>query len=92
MSFPLSSTQELIQFSIPDAVHNPMSSFDFDAIPTCTDKKVGFFCAHGIRSRQVGQYLLLENRLSEAEVVFRVHFAYRNTGRLNFNQDKLLGK
>ena len=58
--------QELIQFSIPGAVHNPMSSFDFDAIPGDTNKKLVFVCAHGIRSRQVGQYLLQENLISAA--------------------------
>jgi rhodanese-related sulfurtransferase len=58
--------QELLQFSIPGAVHNPMSTFDFDAIPGDTDKKLVFICAHGIRSRQVGEYLLQENIVSAA--------------------------
>ncbi len=58
--------QELVQFSIPGAIHNPMSTFDFDAVPSDTDKKLVFVCAHGIRSRQVGQYLLQENRVSAA--------------------------
>jgi rhodanese-related sulfurtransferase len=58
--------QELIQFSIPEAVHNPMSHFDIDAIPKDSDKKLVFVCAHGIRSRQVGQYLLHENHVSAA--------------------------
>lgn len=58
--------QELLQFAIPGAVHNPMSNFDFDAVPDGFDKKVVFVCAHGIRSRQVGMYLLQENRLSDA--------------------------
>ena len=58
--------QELIEFSIPGAMHNPMSAFDFDAVPSDTDKRLVFFCAHGIRSRQVGQYLLQENWVSAA--------------------------
>ncbi|MBL4747561.1 MAG: rhodanese-like domain-containing protein [Magnetovibrio sp.] len=58
--------QEIIQFSIPGALHNPMSTFDFEAIPSDTGKKLVFVCAHGIRSRQVGEYLLQENRVSEA--------------------------
>ena len=57
---------ELAQFSIHGAIHNPMSTFDFDAIPGQTDKKLVFVCAHGIRSRQVGQYLLQENMVSAA--------------------------
>ena len=59
-------SQELVEFSIPGAVHNPMSTFDFDAVPSETDKKLIFACAHGIRSRQVGEYLLQENRISVA--------------------------
>jgi len=58
--------QEVVQFAIPGAVHNPMSNFDFDAVPPDSDKKMVFVCAHGIRSQQVGQYLLQENRVSEA--------------------------
>ncbi|NQV47096.1 MAG: rhodanese-like domain-containing protein [Rhodospirillaceae bacterium] len=58
--------QELAQFAISGAVHNPMSSFDFDSVPSESDKKLVFVCAHGMRSRQVGQYLLQENRISEA--------------------------
>jgi rhodanese-related sulfurtransferase len=57
---------ELAQFAIPGAVHNPMSEFDFEAVPTNSEKKLVFFCAHGVRSRQVGQYLLQENRISVA--------------------------
>ena len=58
--------QELTQFSIPGAVHNPMSTFDFDAVPRDPDKKIVFACAHGIRSRQVGEYLLQKNIISAA--------------------------
>ena len=58
--------EELVEFSIPGAVHNPMSAFDFAAVPADSDKKLVFFCAHGIRSKQVGHYLLQENKVSEA--------------------------
>lgn len=58
--------QELLEFSIPGAVHNPMSTFDFDAIPKDLGKKLVFACAVGIRSRQVGEYLLQENIISAA--------------------------
>jgi len=58
--------QELAQFAISGALHNPMSSFDFDSVPSETDKKLVFVCAHGVRSRQVGQYLIQENRVPAA--------------------------
>jgi len=58
--------QELAEFSIPGAVHNPMSTFDVDAVPSDTDKRLVFVCAHGMRSRQVGQYLLEEKRVPAA--------------------------
>ena len=57
---------EVAQFAIPGAVHNPMSRFDFDSVPSGADKKLVFVCAHGMRSQQVGQYLLQEKRVSEA--------------------------
>ena len=58
--------REIAQFSIPGAIHNPMSSFNFDVIPNNSDKKIVFVCAQGMRSRQVGSYLLQENHVSEA--------------------------
>jgi rhodanese-related sulfurtransferase len=58
--------QELAEFSIPGALHNPMSNFNVDAIPKNTDKKLIFFCAHGMRSRQVGEFLLQEKYVSVA--------------------------
>ncbi|PCI38426.1 MAG: sulfurtransferase [Rhodospirillaceae bacterium] len=58
--------QELAQFAIEGAVHNPMSSFNFEAIPSDSDKKIVFVCAHGMRSRQVGTYLLQQNQVSQA--------------------------
>lgn len=59
-------SHELDEFSISGALHNPMSAFDVSAIPNDTNKKLVLFCAHGIRSRQVGQYLLQENHVSTA--------------------------
>ncbi len=58
--------QELAQFAIAGAVHNPMSNFDFDAVPGDSLKKLVFVCAHGVRSRQVGEYLLGENKIPAA--------------------------
>jgi len=58
--------RELAQFAIPGAVHNPMSAFDFDAIPSDSDKKLVFVCAHGIRSRQVGMFLLQNDHIEAA--------------------------
>ncbi|PHS75620.1 MAG: hypothetical protein COB59_11420 [Rhodospirillaceae bacterium] len=57
--------REIAQFSIPGAVHNPMSSFNLEAIPSNSDKKIVFVCAHGMRSKQVGSYLLQQNHVSE---------------------------
>ena len=57
---------EVAQFSIPGAVHMPMSEFDIDALPSDENHKLVFVCAHGMRSQQVGMYLLQENKISEA--------------------------
>jgi len=57
---------ELAQYAIPGSVHNPMSNFDFKAVPSDINLKLVFVCAHGIRSKQVGQYLLQENRITAA--------------------------
>lgn len=58
--------QELIEVKIPGALHNPMSNFDPDAVPADSGKKIIFVCAAGMRSQQVGQYLLNTEKLSEA--------------------------
>jgi len=58
--------QELMSYSIDGATHNPMSTFDFAAIPKDGLKKLVFVCAHGIRSIQVGQHLLDTDHISEA--------------------------
>lgn len=58
--------QELAEAAIPGAVHNAMSSFDFDNIPKEDGKKVVVLCAHGMRSFQVADYLLREGMLDEA--------------------------
>lgn len=59
-------TQELEEVRIPGALHNPMSNFDPDAVPAGEAKKLIFICAHGMRSMQVGQYLLNIGKLTEA--------------------------
>ena len=58
--------RELNAFSIPGAIHNPLSSFDLDAVPVETDKRLVFICAHGIRSRQIGEFLLQSNKIQIA--------------------------
>ncbi|MDA0998514.1 MAG: rhodanese-like domain-containing protein [Proteobacteria bacterium] len=59
--------QELAAASITGAVHVPMSKFDPELVPTGDDgKKVVFFCAHGMRSYQVADYLLQNQMLGEA--------------------------
>ncbi len=57
--------QELEEVRIPGALHNPMSAFDPEALPD-EGKKIVFVCAMGMRSMQVGQYLLNTEKLSEA--------------------------
>jgi len=57
---------ELASYSITGALHNPMSSFDIDAVPNDGNRKMIFVCAHGMRSAQVGQFLLDKEHLSEA--------------------------
>lgn len=57
---------ELMQASIEGAVHNPMSSFDFDNIPGGDGKKLVVLCAHGMRSLQVADYLVSEGKIEEA--------------------------
>ncbi|MBO6948674.1 MAG: hypothetical protein JJ855_11915 [Rhodospirillales bacterium] len=56
---------ELLDARIPDAVHNAMSSFDFDNVPKNDGKKVVVMCAHGMRSMQVADYLLRQGILDE---------------------------
>jgi len=58
--------QELAEAAIEGAVHNPMSSFDFDNIPKEDGKKLVIFCAHGMRSHQVAGYLLAQGMVDEA--------------------------
>ncbi len=58
--------QELADARIDGALHNAMSTFDFDAVPKGDDKKVVIFCAHGMRSFQVADYLVREGMLNDA--------------------------
>ena len=58
--------QELASYSLAGALHNPMSMFDVESVPTDGVKKLVFMCAHGIRSFNVGQYLLDNDHISEA--------------------------
>ena len=59
-------SHELQEFKIQGAMHNPMSNFSPDAIPKDTDKKIIFICSHGMRSMQVGQHMINNDKLSEA--------------------------
>ncbi len=58
--------QELAQARIPGAVHNPMSSFNFENVPKEDGKKLVVFCAHGMRSYQVADYLVREGMIEAA--------------------------
>ncbi|NQU61721.1 MAG: rhodanese-like domain-containing protein [Rhodospirillales bacterium] len=57
---------EWAQARLEEAVHVPMSAFDLELVPVDTGKKVVFICAHGIRSEQVGNYVVAQGVLTEA--------------------------
>ncbi len=58
---------ELVQARIPGAVHIPMSAFNPGVLPDSDDgKKLVFVCAMGMRSLQVGTYLLQNDMVDEA--------------------------
>lgn len=58
--------QELMQARIPQALHMPLSRFDPNNLPDAGGKRVAFMCAHGVRSQQVGHYLVANGLLDEA--------------------------
>lgn len=57
---------ELFEARLDVATHNPMSAFDLESIPASEGKKLVIFCAHGMRSYQVADYLLREGVVTEA--------------------------
>jgi len=58
--------QELMQARIPEAIHLPLSRFDPHGLPEAEGKRIAFLCAHGVRSQQVGHYLVSNGLLDEA--------------------------
>jgi len=59
-------TQELNQASITGAIHMPLSNFDPSQIPKDPGKKFVLICGHGVRSYQVGTFLLERGFLDQA--------------------------
>ncbi len=57
---------ELFEARLAEATHNPMSAFDLENIPASDGKKLVVFCAHGMRSYQVADYLLRQGVVTEA--------------------------
>lgn len=58
---------ELAQARVPGAIHIPMSAFNPSDLPDADDgKKLVIMCAMGIRSLQVGTYLLQNDMVDEA--------------------------
>ena len=58
---------EIAQARIPNTdIHIPLSRFDPAVIPINSAKKLVFICAQGVRSIQVGQYLLNNGTITEA--------------------------
>lgn len=72
--------QELLEARIPEAVHMPLSRFDPNGLPETDSKRVAFLCAHGIRSQQVGHYLVANGMLEEAYNVTGGIAAWANAG------------
>jgi rhodanese-related sulfurtransferase len=72
--------QELMEARIPEAVHMPLSRFDPHGLPETGGKRVAFLCAHGIRSHQVGHYLVANGLLDEAYNVTGGIAAWANAG------------
>ncbi len=56
---------ELAQSRVAGALHMPLSAFNPEQVPTGEARKLVFMCAHGVRSFQVGQYLLDQGLLKE---------------------------
>ena len=57
---------ELVQARVPGALHNPMSAFDPGKLAHLEGKKLVFMCAMGMRSLQVGGYLLHHDMVDNA--------------------------
>ena len=58
--------EELAMARVPGALHIPMSAFDPNLIPDDPTKKLVFMCAAGIRSYNVGTYLLQHDMIDDA--------------------------
>ena len=57
---------EVVAARISGAVNLPLSSFDPKDLPENDGKRVAFLCAHGIRSQQISQYLVVNGLLDKA--------------------------
>ena len=57
---------EITQASVEGSIHVPLSNFDPSLIPNEGDKKIIFFCTHGIRSLQVSKYLVSQGIIKDA--------------------------
>jgi len=58
--------EELAQARVPGALHNPMSAFDLEMLANLDGKRLVFMCAMGMRSLQVGSYLLQNDMVDDA--------------------------
>lgn len=58
--------EELAQARVPGALHNPMSAFDLEMMAGLDGKRLVFMCAMGMRSMQVGSYLLQNDMVDAA--------------------------
>ena len=58
--------QEVAIAPIYGAINLPLSSFDPKNLPENRGKRIAFLCAHGIRSQQISEYLVVNGLLDKA--------------------------
>jgi rhodanese-related sulfurtransferase len=71
---------EVLRASVPEARHQPLSRFEVNTMEGQKGRKVIFLCAHGVRSYQIGQYLLDNDILDEAYSVTGGIMAWASAG------------
>ncbi len=73
-------SQELTEARVTGAIHLPLSEFNPSQIPNEPGKKTVLICGHGIRSRQVGNFLLERGFLEKAYHVATGIAGWQNAG------------
>ncbi|MBL94326.1 MAG: Thiosulfate sulfurtransferase GlpE [Alphaproteobacteria bacterium MarineAlpha3_Bin5] len=73
-------SQELTEAKVAGAIHLPLSEFNPSEIPNEPGKKTVLICGHGVRSRQVGNFLLERGFLEKAYHVSTGIAGWQNAG------------